>query len=489
MTQVESIIENQRLKIGRATDKSIKSSEGQYFTPVSIARYMASLFTCNGNIKLLDPGAGIGVLSGIFTDKLSGNTEYDLHITAFEKDSNLIDELQRTLTLGNAQNVSTQIINADFIDSVYLDVVMGIEKYTHVIMNPPYKKINKSSQERKQLSSAGLETVNLYTGFVALALSLLKPGGELVAIIPRSFSNGPYYKPFREYILARSAINHLHIFKFRNKAFAGDDVLQENLIIKLTKGQKQGSVTVSTSSDGTFSDYIENQHVPSEIIGSRIKGQFITIPDLNIDTTDKYPQIKYSLTDLGVKVSTGPVVDFRIKEDLCKGVEDNSVPLLYPAHMATGELRWPLHPIKKYNAIRLSDSSRKLLYNAGNYCLVKRFSAKEEKRRVVATVLNKDQIDKYEFVGFENHFNVFHQNKKGLPIELATGLAAYLNTKLVDDTFRQFNGHTQVNATDLRMLQYPSADVLNQIGRSILQSDRTPENIETLVIEKLTYAP
>lgn len=37
---------------------------------------------------------------------------------------------------------------------------------------------------------------------------------------------------------------------------------------------------------------------------------------------------------------------------------------------------------------------------------------------------------------------------------------AYLNTQTVDDWFRQFNGHTQVNATDVRSLVYPDRDAL-----------------------------
>src|SRR5207247_2066266 len=94
-----------------------------------------------------------------------------------------------------------------------------------------------------------------------------------------------------------------------------------------------------------------------------------------------------------------------------------------------------------------------------NYVLTKRFSAKEEKRRIVAAVHDAKRVPGPN-VGFENHLNYFHKNGKGLDITLAKGLAAFLNWTLVDSYFRQFNGHTQVNATDLRSLKYPT---LNQL--------------------------
>jgi len=67
-------------------------------------------------------------------------------------------------------------------------------------------------------------------------------------------------------------------------------------------------------------------------------------------------------------------------------------------------------------------------------------------------------------IGFQNHLNVLHEHKHGLPEELARGLAMYLNTTAVDEYFRCFNGHTQVNATDLRLIKFPSRDVLIQLG-------------------------
>ena len=60
---------------------------------------------------------------------------------------------------------------------------------------------------------------------------------------------------------------------------------------------------------------------------------------------------------------------------------------------------------------------------------------------------------------------MFHQDRHGLEPALARGLAAYLNTSLVDAWFRQFSGHTQVNATDLRALRYPSRADLVRLGQ------------------------
>ena len=70
-------------------------------------------------------------------------------------------------------------------------------------------------------------------------------------------------------------------------------------------------------------------------------------------------------------------------------------------------------------------------------------------------------------VGFENHLNYFHAKGKGLSANLARGLALYLNSSLFDQYFRLFSGHTQVNATDLRKMRYPSHDQLLRLGAHV----------------------
>ena len=172
----------------------------------------------------------------------------------------------------------------------------------------------------------------------------------------------------------------------------------------------------------------------------------------------------HSLADLGLTVSTGPVVDFRLREDLRDEPEPGTVPLLYPGHFNGSGLAWPKPGFKKPNAIRDTMGTRKWLYPNGFYAVVRRFSSKEERRRIVANVIDPARLPA-AMIGIENHLNVFHAKRQPISEELAYGLATYLNATAVDSYFRRFNGHTQVNATDLRAMRYPSREALMTLGR------------------------
>ena len=78
----------------------------------------------------------------------------------------------------------------------------------------------------------------------------MQPGGQIVAILPRSFCNGPYFLPFRELFFGLMSVDRLHIFDQRNALFAGDDVLQENLIMYARRSAKPHVSVVLTSSAG-----------------------------------------------------------------------------------------------------------------------------------------------------------------------------------------------------------------------------------------------
>jgi hypothetical protein len=177
------------------------------------------------------------------------------------------------------------------------------------------------------------------------------------------------------------------------------------------------------------------------------------------------------------------VVDFRLKEHLREKPELGTVPLLYPAHFAGQETEWPKSDIKKPNAILRKAETEKWLFPMGCYCVVRRFSSKEEKRRIVASVVHPASFPGVEMLGFENHLNVFHEQKKGLPEALARGLSIYLNSTAVDKYFRRFNGHTQVNATDLKLIKYPNRKALMLLGEKAKTLPNDQQAIDKLVKE------
>lgn len=470
-----------RRKVAPQTAQKHKAEFGQFMTPSSVARFMASLFppstlqTC----RLLDAGAGVGALSCAFLDRwVTGGFAFSsVEATAHEIDEKLRDHLAQHLA--GYSRVTPHIIAGDYIE---LATAEGLQDrgYTHAILNPPYKKINSRSAHRLALRTVGIETVNLYSAFVALAVGEAAPGGQIVAIIPRSFCNGPYYRPFRDFILERAAIRHMHLFESRNKAFRDDEVLQENIIIRLERGGQQGPVTVSTSTDDSFSDLTTHEHPFDRIMFPDDPERFIHVPTTTEKSTiELSPAVRYSLADIGVKVSTGPVVDFRLKSHLRDMPEAGTVPLIYPGHLSMTGTVWPVPGMKKPNAIMRNAETEKWLYPNGFYCVVRRFSSKEEKRRVVASVVNPVAFGEHSVLGFENHMNLFHQDKHGLPEALARGLAVFLNTTAVDEHFRRFNGHTQVNATDLKLMKYPSRDTLTELGKWAMQEGAlTQEQID-----------
>jgi adenine-specific DNA-methyltransferase len=381
---------------------------------------------------------------------------------------------------------------ADFIQEMSARIAGNLfgappPSYEAAIANPPYRKISTDSAERRALRSVGVETSNLYTGFVALIQRLLVPGGQIVGITPRSFCNGPYFRPFREDFLNHMELHRLHVFESRQAAFRDDSVLQENVIFHAVKGRHQPREIVISSSSGEHGDLITETVFPFvEVVHPHDVEKFIHIPSAPSHAAAKETMdgLSSNLASLGVTVSTGRVVDFRLKDSLRKEPARGTVPLLYPCHFNGGTVHWPKLEARKPNAILDNDETRPWLVPSGVYLLTKRFTSKEERRRLVACIFDPDQV-KAQWLGFENHLNYFHASGHGLERSLAVGLFAFLNSTVVDQYFRRFSGHTQVNATDLRTLAYPDRDTLQAIGREMKTLEISQEEIDQLVTNHL----
>lgn len=473
---------------------------GQYLTPASVAAFMAGMIESRKRVlRVLDPGAGVGSLSAALVVAICrGPRRPDvIALTAYEIEPTLIGHLRATLDLCRTASEDAgirfegRIVAKDFLEVGARTVARDLfaagedEQFDCAILNPPYRKIRTESREREFLRAIGVETSNLYAGFLAVTARLLASGGEMVAITPRSFCNGPYFEPFRRFFLQGMRFRRVHVFDARDRAFADAEVLQENVVFRAEKTIDPGSdVVVSSSLDPDESTARIRTIKHDDLVRPNDPHAFIHIvPDGDGDPVrHRMASLDANFADLGLTVSTGRVVDFRAKDLLRDHPGRNTVPLIYPCHLHRGFVEWPNGRTRKPNALVLGPGADDLLVPAGHYVLVKRFSAKEEPRRIVAAVYDPADVPA-DRVAFENHLNYYHYRGAGLPATVARGLAAFLNSTLVDSYFRQFSGHTQVNATDLRSLRYPAWSRLGALGRRIGRNFLVQEELDRLVEE------
>jgi adenine-specific DNA-methyltransferase len=474
-----------------------KRELGQFLTPPPVADFMASLFSKpRKEWRILDAGAGAGALSKALVTKLcsAANLPQSIKITAYEIDASLLPTLRREYLQLQQEcdrrevSFAATILNADFVECATEIIRRRLfatddDAFNAAILNPPYRKINSSSRTRQQLREAGIETSNLYAAFMALASQLLSKSGELVAITPRSFCNGPYFRPFRRLLLQTMSLRRIHVFDSRSAAFSRDSVLQENVIVHALKSSIAArSVVISSSTGEPGSPTRSRKCEYRDVIDPDDPDAFIhLVTDENdLELRNQLSRLSSSLAELGVEVSTGRVVDFRAVEHLRTQQDEQTVPLIRPCHFEGITAKWPASKERKPCAIVASKQTQSLFVPRGYYVLVKRFSAKEERRRIVACVYDPTTLQS-DFVGFENHLNYYHGGGAGLEKNVAHGLAVYLNSTLVDRYFRHFSGHTQVNATDLRSIPYPSRKELIGLGRKLRTLSPTQAELDQLV--------
>ena len=463
-------------------DSQTQITLGQYFTPMWVARLMASMCDLNGSpVRVLDPGAGGGTL---FTALAARHVACErdrrpLSITAFELDPALRPFLKRSaqavVRACEARQVecNVELRQEDFVEwgtrSMLGDLFSEPRRFDAAILNPPYKKLAAGSDLRKRLDRLGIAAPNLYAAFLGLAVRAVRSGGVIVAIVPRSFCNGTYFRRFRRYLLDSAVIDRVHLFGSRDRAFGQDSVLQENVVLALRRRPVQSTHVSLSFSAGTEGDAAWSRRAdPVEIVRPGDPDLFIHLPPdaWNTRLSQAMESLPCSLDDLGLSVSTGPVVSFRLQKWFAQPDDSKPVaPFLHPANFRDLSVRWPVAG-RKPQALAAVGETEGALVRSGWYVVTRRFSSKEEPRRIVASVIDPSfaAADRY---AIENHLNYFHRAGGPLSREQALGLATYLNSMFVDRYFRQFSGHTQVNATDLRRLRYPSEASLSLLGSTL----------------------
>ena len=469
-----------------------RKSQGLYLTPPSVADFMASMMTPRPKTRLLDPAAGAGILLCAAVEFLVKSTQppEKIELVAYEIDPELVQHLKQTLdhltvwAKAAGVKVKADIRCRDFILAEAKTLNIGRPAYDAVIANPPYFKIKKADPRAVAAGSVVHGQPNIYGLFMAVSAALLVPGGDFIFITPRSFASGQYFRKFREEFFAMIRPVRTHVFGSRKDTFSRDKVLQENVIlhgihhIHWHNAKAKHRMTVSSSAG--LSD-LGSAHALDMCLSNTLDTANLATPfrlpvsrndRAIINTVDKWSG---NLKAYGMEISTGPVVPFRATEFLAEEANGITVPLLWMNHVRAMDVHWP-NGVKKPQWIDYRPGSIHLLIPNNNYVVLRRFSAKEEHKRLIAAPLLAEQLTG-DMIGMENHLNYIHRPGGRLEDVETLGLAALYNSALMDGYFRCVNGNTQVSATELRAIPLPPLTEIEALGRRV-QSE--PENISMI---------
>ena len=486
-----------------------RKGHGLYLTPVLAADFMAERIQVSGNrLRMLDPAAGAGVLCCASVEAVTARkpAPASIELVAYEVDAELIAPLRAVLgylaewcQVRRGVRLKIHIEATDFVMAhaealrrlgSLLSPDTGDQSFDIVISNPPYFKIGKSDPRAVAASTVVHGQPNIYALFMAVSAALLRAGGDLVFITPRSFTSGLYFRQFRTRFFDLIRPMHVHVFGSRREAFSRDEVLQENVILAGTRCDRWhdddalADLTISCSRG--VRDLARS---PRRVAPMRAALDFETadrvlrlpVSDQDGQTlalVDAWPS---TLHRLGLEISTGPVVPFRATAvvDRQGRVPLTHVPLLWMNHVRSMRVQWPLNRHKPEYIRRRG--ARALLVPNRNYVLMRRFTAKEEARRLAAAPYLAGDFAVPE-VGLENHLNYIHRPGGTLSDDEAWGLTALYNSSLLDTYFRCVNGNTQVNATELRAMPLPAHDVIVALGRRIRHLSYPMEQLDELVM-------
>lgn len=462
--------------------KSKRKKYGQFFTNLTTAKFMAALFDFDlskPKLRILDAGAGSGILSVAVVDKLfHDGYEGEVYLTCYETDEQVLCLLKTNLDLIQSKyGVRYEIIQANYITSQNFGGCSLFddkdEIYDYIIGNPPYLKISKNAREAKMMSRICYGAPNLYFLFWAMGIQNLKHNAELVYIVPRSWTSGAYFRRFRQYLFANCVIAAMHLFESRDKVFDGESVLQETMIIKVKKTtESPDCISITSSSTSTFEDLVRFS-APYETIVAKNQFVYLVTNEKDVKVLNQVNRFDTALPDINMRMQTGIIVDFRTRDLLRNRLEKGSYPLFYPQHIKGGRVIWPLG---KAGEVIKTDRKGYLQENS-DFLMVKRFTSKEEERRLQCGIYLKREYLQFPYISTQNKINFI---KCDSPC-MTYGLYVLLNSTLYDNYYRILNGSTQVNSTEINQMPIPKRQIIEEMGRELMHKELSVENCNQIL--------
>ena len=403
-------------KLIREKSKSENIRLGRLFTKKDTARLMASMLELDEKktvYTILDPGAGTGILAAAAIEEVCKRCPLakQIFITCYENDSVFIPMLENNLerirkkcrhdygvklyVTVYEENYLTESKNhytVALFDEIHED------KFDIIICNPPLDLIDKHSEEAKAVGKVTLLKTGAPYLFCRMASKHLEEGGQLVISLPTISATSSGLTPFRKEMADTLALRKVHLFVGKQKNLKRAIPLKKAFILAYANAEKGDSIEITTSTDNGVK-ITALPPVPYGFVVDKNDGT-LTLPKSVEDTkiVKHISDLPETLSSLGLKMSTGLIIDSRCEGMLFTDPIKGCVPLIRPTAIKGGQIRFP-QPIKHQY---ICPTNEKLVQRNKNMVIIKRVPAKSDERFVNSAIYMAAQLPGYRYISTHN---------------------------------------------------------------------------------------
>ena len=476
-------------KLIREKSKSENVRLGRLFTKKDTARLMAGMLSLDEKktvYTILDPGAGTGILSAAAIEEVCKRcpSVAQIFITCYENNPVFLPMLK-----DNLERIRKKARH-DFGVKVYITVYeenyltdsknhytvslfdeVREDKFDLILCNPPLDLIDKYSPEAEAAGKVTqLKTSAAYL-FCRLAAKHLEDGGQLVIMLPTTASTSAGLAPFRKEMAASLALRKIHLFVGKQKNTKRAVPLKKSFILAYAKAEKTDTIAVTTSVDNGATT-VALPPVPYGFVVDAKDGT-LTLPKSVEDTkiVKHISDLPETLTSLGLKISTGLILDSRCEGMLFTEPVKGSVPVLRPSAIKGGQIRFP-QPVKRQY---LMPNDEKIVQKNKNMIIIKRVPAKSDDRFVNSAIYMAAQLPGYRYISTHNKINFIDTIDKNdeMSPRFVFGLFALLNSTIYDRYISIMSKSKQINAKELKDLPLPPKNIIENIGMRLMSARQT----------------
>ena len=475
-------------KLIREKSKSENIRLGRIFTKKDTARLMASMLNIDEKktaFTVLDPGAGTGILSAAVVEEICRRAPLckQIFLSCYEICEDFIPALEDNLErirkkCRHDYNVKlyVSVYNENYIVDAknhytvtFFDTVE--DKYDIIISNPPTELIEKGSDEAECAGGVTQLKISAAFLFARTASRHLEEGGQLVIVLPTTYATASQITSLRREMAEKLAVNKIHLFVGKQKNENRAIPLKKNFVIAYTKSDKPENVLITTSTD-SGKNVTELPELSYGFVVDSETG-VLTLPK----SVEETKIVKYistfpeTLTSLGLKMSTGLIVDSKCEGLLFTEPIKSSVPLLRAATIKGGAVEFP-QPIKRQYIAPISPS---LIQKNKNLIIIKRIPAKSDARFVNSAIYMASQLPAYKYISTHNKINFIDTKSKNdeMSARLAFGLFALLNSTVYDRFISIVSKSKQINSKEMRSLPLPPRNIIENIGMRLMAMRQT----------------